>query len=128
MVLCSRVEGIVTRNGEPVQGAEIIQETFYRKPGDVPDVTVLTDSEGRFVLEELSQVAGFSRFIPGEVRIMQLIRIRIDNEEYVAWRHSKSSGDKNSELDGKPIKLTCELTTAADFEGTHYGICRVAEE
>lgn len=37
-VLFSRVEGVVTGNGSPVKGAEIVQSVIYKVLGEVPPV------------------------------------------------------------------------------------------
>jgi hypothetical protein len=56
--------------------------------------------------------------------VLQKITIRYEGRDYTAWRHTKNSYEPDSELDGKPLDLECELTRAPDFEGTHYGICK----
>jgi hypothetical protein len=56
--------------------------------------------------------------------IQQTIVIRYQGTEYVAWLHGKSSYDANTELDGHPLHLVCELTRQPDYEGKHYGICK----
>ena len=64
------------------------------------------------------------RLIPAQPSIRQKLVIRYQGVEYEAWSHGKHDYDANSELDGKPLRLVCDLATAPDFEGTHYGICR----
>ena len=128
LVLFSRVEGRVTLNGEPVSGVEVVQQASYLEPGDLPTTAVRTDASGRFSFDEISRRAGLGGLLPGEMRVSQKLLLRYDGQEFEGWRHSKTSGEPNGELDGKPLKLVCELTTAPDFEGTHYGICRVDED
>ena len=128
LVLFSRVEGVITQDGKPVEGAEIVQEVLYKDVDEVPPSTVVSGPEGSFVLEEVTHAAGLSRMLPGQVSIGQRLVIRHQGEEYEGWRHNKTSVEPNSELDGRPLKLVCELTTPPDFEGTHFGICRAAKE
>lgn len=128
LVLFSELEGVVLKQGVPVAGAEIVQEVTYEKPGKALVKTVQTSTDGRFRLARVTTGAGLSRILPGQPSILQRIIIRHNGTEYEGWRHNKNSYDLNSELDGRPLKLICELATAPDFEGKHYGICRVAPE
>ncbi|MCA9364906.1 MAG: hypothetical protein KC736_03375 [Candidatus Moranbacteria bacterium] len=66
--------------------------------------------------------------IPEKTVIHQKITIRHNGVDYQGWEHRKESFDENSELDGQPIKLICDLSTTPDVEGSHYGICRVVKE
>ena len=128
LVLFSRVEGVITQDGKPVEGAEVVQEVLYKDIDEVPATTASSDSQGHFVLEEVTHSAGLSRMLPGQVSIGQRLVIRYQGKEYEGWRHNKTSVEPDSELDGHPLKLVCELTTRPDFEGTHFGICRAAKE
>jgi hypothetical protein len=128
LVLFSRVEGVITQDGKPVEGAKIVQEVLYKDVDEVPPTQVVSGPDGNFVLEEVTHAAGLSRVLPGQVSIVQRLVIHYQGKEYEGWRHNKTSTEANSELDGHPLKLVCELTTAPDFEGTHFGICRAAKK
>ena len=125
LVLFSEVHGTVLSHGKPVQGAELIQETVWSdNKNDVPAVTTTTDADGRFHFTEVDRKAGILRMVPHQPVILQKITIRYEGVDYPAWRHTKNTYDANSELDGKPLNLQCELSREPDFEGTHYGICK----
>ncbi|RLB48816.1 MAG: hypothetical protein DRJ42_22365 [Deltaproteobacteria bacterium] len=126
LVLFSRAEGVVTQNGVPVEGAEVIQELLYRSAASFPNKSVITDYDGRFVFQEVTESAGLSRLLPGEATINQRLLIRYEGREYEGWVHGKTSFDPESELDGRRLNLVCELTTEPEFEAFHFGICRVA--
>jgi hypothetical protein len=128
LVLFSDVEGVVMKEGVPVAGAEIVQEITYQEPGKIPARTVQTGADGRFTLARVTTSAGLSRIIPGQPSILQRLMIRYNGVEYEGWRHNKNSYEINSELDGRSLRLVCELANTPDFEGKHYGICRVAPE
>ena len=128
LVLFSRVDGVITLDGKPVEGAQVTQEVLYKDADEVPATMVTSDAQGNFVFEEVTHGAGLSRMLPGQVSIVQRLVIRYQGKEYEGWRHNKSSVEPNSELDGHPLRLVCELTTPPDFEGTHFGICRAAKE
>jgi hypothetical protein len=125
LVLFSDVHGTVLNHGKPVQGAELLQEVVWSDDkSDVPPKQAHTDAEGRFHFPPVEHAAGMTRAVPHQPVILQKIIIRYEGVDYVAWRHTRNSYEANSELEGKPLQLECELTRQPDFEGTHYGICK----
>ncbi len=125
LVLFSEVHGTVLNHGKPVQGAELVQEVVWSdNKHDVPPKQASTDAAGRFFFPAVEHSAGVTRMVPHQPVILQKIMIRYEGVEYTAWRHTKNTYDANSELDGKPLNLECELSREPDFEGTHYGICK----
>jgi hypothetical protein len=126
LVLFSEVHGTVLKDGKPVSGAEIIEKAKWSDDADKnPMQRSITGQDGAFSFPAMERSAGLLRFIPASPNIAQTILIRYEGVEYVAWIHDKGSYDANVELDGKPINLVCELTRKPDFEGRHYGICKV---
>lgn len=127
VVLFSHVEGTVTRDGEPVEGAEVVQKVLYKTEDEVPAATLTTGDSGTFIFEEIARKAP-GRWLPGEVTITQSIVIHVDGQQYEGWHHGKKGFEANTELEGRPIRLVCELTTVPDVEGNHFGICREVTE
>ena len=125
LVLFSEVHGTVLKNGMPVQAAEISQQVVWSdNTNDVPSRHTLSDQSGRFTFASVERASAALRFLPHQPVILQKLIIRYAGVEYMAWRHTKDSYEANSELDGRPLNLVCELSRAPDFEGTHYGICK----
>lgn len=125
LVLFSEVQGTVLKEGKPVQGARLTQEIVWSdNKNEVPPSSVSSGADGRFIFPAVERDAGMLRAVPHQPVILQKITISYDGMEYTAWRHTKNSYETNSEMDGRPLTLECELTRAADFEGTHYGICK----
>ena len=125
LVLFSEVHGTVLNNGKPVLGAELVQQVVWSdNKNDVPPQQTSSDADGRFSFPMVERSAGVIRMVPHQPVILQKILIRYEGVEYTAWRHTKNTYDANSELDGKPLNLQCELSREPDFEGTHYGICK----
>lgn len=126
-ILFSEVHGTVLQNGRPVTGAEIIQEVIWSDSKDeIAPRSVMTRADGAFHFLPVQKAPGALRLVPHQAVVLQKLMIRLDGVEYVGWRHTRNSYEDNAELDGKPLRLTCELSTEPDFEGKHYGICRVA--
>lgn len=125
-VLFSQVEGVITKDGVPVVGAEVEQIVLYKSENKVPRVTVLTDSEGRFVFAEVSTTDG-PKLLPGETTVTQSLVINHEGNEYQGWNHGKKGKEANTESGGRPMKLICELNDEPDSSGTSYGICRLRE-
>lgn len=128
LVLFSEVHGTVLNNGRPVEGAELVQKVVWSdNDKENPAQHALSDRSGAFRFPPIERSAGLLRLIPAQPIMLQSITIRYQGVEYEAWKHSKGSYDPNTELDGKPIWLVCELTQKPDYEGKHYGICRVMQ-
>jgi hypothetical protein len=125
LVLFSEVTGTVLKDGKPVAGAEILQQVDWSDDTDKnPRNRTVTDKNGAFAFPAVEHSAGLARLVPAQPVILQKLLIRYDGVEYEGWLHSKSDYDANSELEGRPLRLVCDLATQPDYEGTHFGICR----
>lgn len=91
---------------------------------EIPPQRAVTDEKGAFRFPAIERSAGVRRMIPSQPMMLQKIVIHYQGVEYIAWRHGKDSYDANMELDGRQLKLVCELSRQPDFEGTHYGLCK----
>lgn len=125
LVLFSEVHGTVLKDGKPVEGAELIEKVVWSDDeNEIPPQHAVTDAKGAFSFPAVERKAGLLRLIPAQPTIQQTITIKYQGVEYTAWLHGKGSYNANTELDGKPINLVCELTRQPDYEGKHYGICK----
>lgn len=125
LVLFSEVHGAVLNEGKPVAGAEIVQKVVWSDDEAKNRMQqTVTGKDGAFAFPRIESNAGLLRLIPAQPTIQQTIVIRYQGREYVAWLHGKNSYDANTELDGRPLHLVCELTRQPDYEGKHYGICK----
>ena len=61
--------------------------------------------------------------LPHEVVIDQTMTIQHDGKTYKAWALFKRDYDNNSELNGKPINITCRLEKPPARRGSVFGIC-----
>jgi len=87
--LCSELTAVITKDGQPVEGAEIIRrlDLFLPKDQVYTDRTV-TDAAGRFAFKP----AYAKRWKPllAEVRTDQKILIRHDGKLYLGWSNIRS--------------------------------------
>ncbi len=123
--LFSAVEGVVLDHGEPVAGASI--ERAYKwvwKDEQGHDETTSTP-DGRFSLPEIRGSSFFGSFLPHEPIVKQSIVIHHGGKDYEAWIYDKRNYEVNGELDGRPIRLRCDLATEDKEGGEIYGICRL---
>jgi hypothetical protein len=124
LVLFSEVRGTVLMDGEPVKGAELVQKVIWSEnENEIPPQSCVTDASGAFWFPAIERRPGLRRLVPSQPVMLQRILIRYQGVEYIGWRHGKTGWDANTELDGRPIKLVCELNREPGHEGTHYGIC-----
>jgi Domain of unknown function (DUF6795) len=109
----SDVTGVVTLNGEPVEGAEIIRTADHAHDKLYKDATV-TDENGYFALKDISTFSLRPIMLP--TVIDQKIYIKYKGMEYLAWDLLKRTNHIYGELNDKDVpnpkklELKCELT------------------
>ncbi|MDH5323928.1 MAG: hypothetical protein OEZ68_03065 [Gammaproteobacteria bacterium] len=103
----SAVNGVITLSGKPMAHVEVEQSFFSPLHGRRGKEVVATDAQGRFFFTAVTQYVTVERL--HQTEIDQVIKIRHDGSEYVAWNHKKNNYDKDGELGG-PISLDCDLS------------------
>ncbi|MFC1750926.1 DUF6795 domain-containing protein [Pseudomonadota bacterium] len=116
--LFSDMKGIVTLNGEPVDGAVIKRLAKPSNKKEFRDQTV-TDAEGRFELPVM-ETSSFLKLLPMDSSVYQMVTIEYLGNIYEAWKLSAASDKYKGELnsdemigtsDEIDIDLVCELTS-----------------
>lgn len=110
----SEVRARLTLNGEPVRNATVIRRWEWKEPRE--DRTV-TDREGYFEFPAVYE-SSVTRMLPIEIVIGQEIYVVLDDKEEKIWVHAKQSPDENSELKGRPIRISCELSDPMKTHGS----------
>jgi hypothetical protein len=106
--LSSEVSAVVMLNGKPVAGAEITRMVEWKEK---VYTTTTSDAQGHFHFEPTFANSVLQQIMPVENVIDQIINIRYQGKEYLAWRGTKRNLELNGEFaDRKPHPLTCELT------------------
>jgi hypothetical protein len=124
-VLFSSVQGTVLNGGVPVAGAEIVREFNWIYTGEKGSDGTTTASDGSFELPPIERSSIGASVVPHEGLVGQKILIRHGGTEYRAWVNTKRNYDANGELDGRPIRLRCELTAESTAKGDILGICEI---
>ncbi|WP_226864676.1 DUF6795 domain-containing protein [Microbulbifer taiwanensis] len=96
----------ITLDSKPVEGLKVIRRWSWNE--DKGEDYAFTDSEGLVELPEIRR-RGVTQFFPAEFVAAQQIVVVVDGSEDRIWSFSKRSPDINSELEGTPLDLTCEL-------------------
>lgn len=108
--LFSEISGTITFNGEPAAGAHVRRVAGKAHvEGKFTDET-LTDEKGYFSLPAIWERNLLSRVFPMEFAVPQKITVDYKGEEYLIWTSVKRSRQENSESQGKPLVIQCELT------------------
>lgn len=123
----SAVNGKVVQQGEPIINATI-RRTYTWDSKDYTD-EVSTDENGYFSFPEKFESSVWA-FFPHNPSIIQFVKIQVENNEYQAWGFQKGNYDVNGELDGKPMKLLCDLdspkvTHKVNEFKNYVGICQI---
>jgi hypothetical protein len=107
--LFSEVNGVVTLEGKPVAGAELVRTAMINDK-EYTDKTV-TDEGGKFHFDAMYTHSINKIVFIIEPVIPQTMTIFHNDKEYLGWRTSKRDYHMNAELDGeREIDLKCELT------------------
>jgi hypothetical protein len=123
-VIFSEVKGVVLDHGRPISGATV--ERFVKDSNKENSDTTVTDSNGRFHFKIMEKPPSFPKLFPHETVVTQRILVTVDKNKYKAWICIKSDYDNNSELEGKPIDIICDLENEyKDNDGKFMGICRL---
>ena len=123
----SEINAVVTLNGKPVIGAEIVR-TSNELDSKVYTEKTTTDEQGKFHFTAL-WVFSLRNWIPMEPMIEQHITLIYQDKEYMGWQHTKNGYGHNHELTGdKPLNFTCELSDEPSLKyqsmGNIKGICK----
>ncbi len=127
--LFSEVNAIVTLDGKPVEGVEVVRTAEWANKGNkIYSDKTSTDKEGRFHFDAMYSNS-FSKLSLSTPVIAQKIYLIHGGKEYQGWKNGKLNYDENGELDnGQPIVLSCELLAEPTKKDTRtkgpvVGIC-----
>ncbi len=112
--LFSEVSGVVLRDGQPVAGAEVERGYIWHWKDKVGKERVTTDASGAFRFGSVTESSFLGSLIPHEPVVQQTLTIRVDGQDYQAWKYTKHNYDPDGEL-GRPLRLRCELTQAPAY-------------
>lgn len=123
--LFSETRGQVVIEGKPVEGVTVIRKVLWQNK--TSSETVSTDKDGNFHFNARF-TNSFTKFMPVEAVITQNIILQYQGQDYEGWKTNKRDYEENSELNGKPIQLICDLKnkSVVNEEGSQVikGICR----
>ena len=129
-VLFSEVHGVVALHGTPVAGASVERTYVWGWNDSRGTDKAATDASGAFQFPEIVGKALMSG-LPHEPSVRQTISILQGGKTYEAWVFNKRNYDRNGELNGRSLRLHCELSaepkrteTGAQDQG-YFGICEL---
>lgn len=109
--LFSAISGTITLNGEPAAGAHVKRVAGKAHvEGEFRDET-FTDQKGYFSMPAIWERNLLSRVLPMEFVAPQDITVVYKNIQYVVWVSTKRSRKENSESQGRPLVVECELNS-----------------
>ena len=105
--LFSKMEGVIKLDGKPVANAKLVRTVNLTK--DETDETV-TDENGNFKFNAIFKRT-VTKFLPMEFVSNQDVWVIYKGKEYRIWSSIKREPDENSESQGKPFVVECELNS-----------------
>lgn len=115
LVLFSAIDGRVTRAGQPVAGARIERSYLWHWKDRRSKDEALTDSLGRFHFDPVTDSSFTARLVPHEPLVQQTLVIRLDGQEYLAWKYSKHNYADGGRGPGRALHLACELDNPESY-------------
>ena len=122
LVLFSEVDGVlVDGTGSPQGGVRIERQWTWRGTADSDETT--TDGNGRFRFPEVTERSLMAAILPQEPVVGQDMIAHGANGPLKIWGAMKNSYERNSELDGRPLRLSCRIDKEPDDTGLYWGTC-----
>lgn len=112
-VLFSAVQGTLLRNGSPVSGATISRIVTWR--GELHSDSTETDCHGNYHLPAITSSSNLP-LLPAEFNAEQEMTVSIDGMTTLIWNTIKPEPGENTELNGLPLILTCDVADEPRFE------------
>ncbi|SHF77342.1 hypothetical protein SAMN04487965_2667 [Microbulbifer donghaiensis] len=109
--LFSRVSGKLTYKNEPA--VNVTLRRIVECGGDKFEETTSTDENSYFNFSALTK--NDKAILPKEFVSHQKLIAEHQNHEILIWETVKRSEEKNAELEGKALNLTCEMTDKTRF-------------
>lgn len=105
--LFSPISGTITLDGKPVVNARLVRTGD--RDGPRVDETV-TNEHGYFEFPAMVERT-ITKLLPMEFVASQKIVVSYESKSYEIWSSIKRNPDVNTESRGKPLVVTCELTS-----------------
>ena len=122
--LFSAVSGRLLNGDQPVAGATISQSAKLGSSDAITKTTV-TDDDGSFSFPPITRKKGFSSLLPQQFAAGQSMTITVDGESYEGWVYTKMDPAENSENNGQPSNMVCDISKEPEFAGQTYGVCKL---
>ena len=110
--LFSEVNGVVTLNGKPVAGVEVVRTAELGCNDKLFTDRTLTDDQGRYRFSARF-THSVCKIAPVEPIVSQKIVFLHQGKEYLGWEMTKHNYEVDGEL-RRPIQLSCDLNTKND--------------
>ncbi|MCW8128150.1 DUF6795 domain-containing protein [Microbulbifer halophilus] len=98
----------ITQDGYPLRGAKVVRRWEWKDK--LNEDLSYTDDDGVVKLEGVRELS-VSQILPVQFFVAQQLSVVIDGNEEVFWENAKVSPSENSELEGSPLILNCEVNS-----------------
>ena len=130
--LSPEVNGIVTLNGTPIKGAQVVRTLDYDQEYREERVT---GADGRFDFPEKNIVSARPNKMLDETRVRQIITVNYEGTKYLLWYATPGTIKWRTGIANKLAAMRCELTNSEiehgfenvekpQFPHSTFSICR----
>lgn len=124
LVLCSPFSGTaVTEDGKPAAGVAIERHWVWGWNDKKGSDRTVTDENGKFFFPIVEGSSLTASFLPHEPHITQRIIAHTKKGDVEIWFAAKRNYELNSEMDGRPTKVICNLDKEPSDSCLYWGTC-----
>ncbi len=122
VVLFSEVYGVlVDASGVPQPDIRIERKWVWR--GNENSDETVTGKDGVFRLPEIGDTTLLGSILPESPVVGQDIFAHGSDGAVNIWGATKHSYDANSEMEGRPVRLSCRIDQEPNADGLYWGTC-----
>lgn len=96
----------ITKDGRPIINSKVIRRWEWKE--ELKEDFSYTDDEGIVEFSAVKSIS-LSKALPVQFFVAQQLAVIIDNREEVFWENAKMNPSENSELEGSPLILSCDI-------------------
>ncbi len=130
--LSPEVKGVVTLNGRPVEGAQVVRTLDYDREYREEQ---LTGVDGRFSFPEKNIMSDRPNKLLDETRVRQILTVNYEGQKYLIWYTTPGTIHRRTAIARRLGALHCELTNPEiehgfeniekpEFPHSTFSICR----
>lgn len=124
LILFSPFNGkALMQDGQPAAGITLERKWKWGWNDKESSDQTITSANGEFSFPAVNESSFLASLLPHEPDVLQTITAFTGKGSIEIWAASKKSYELNSEMDGRPISVTCVVDAEPSSDGLYWGTC-----